>query len=187
MSGALKIDSGAQLNTMPVKEYRRLYPDRFSSDGEPLMAYVTRDDKTKLVGYGNNRIEHYGKITLPCEYNNIKFMCSFNLVEVDGPPLMGLPTGEALGIIKINTVDIVASTEAKDEENSPEEEPAVGAGIVYVNPNTRISRPTITLKADLRVMYPECFEENKALWGPKCVSARYTTIYGSNIVVMSNS
>ena len=160
-TGALKIDSGAGLNSMPVKEYKRLYPERFTPDGKPILSYLSQDEetmKTKLKGYSGNYVKHYGKVKLPCEYNNQKFMCSFFLADVDGPPLMGLPTGEALGIIKINTVDVVESEDELEEEEGS----VVGENTRYVNRNTPMSeRPEITSKADLRVMYPECFEMNK--------------------------
>ena len=112
---------------MPIKEYKRLYPDRFTSDGKPIESYITRDDDTKLKGYGGNYVEHLGTVTLPCEYNGQKFKCTFYLANVDGPTLMGLPTGEALGIIKIDVVDVVYSEE--DQEYNDIEEAVVGKDV----------------------------------------------------------
>ena len=159
-SGALKIDSGAEMNTMPLKEYKRLYPDRFSPDGEPIAAYIARDDDIKLKGYGGNYVEQLGKVKLPCEYNGRKFMCTFFLANVDGPSLMGLPTGEALGIIKIDVVDEISADDEKGDDD--EDESVVSVDAKYVETNTHIQdRPAIKSKADLKVMYPECFEVNK--------------------------
>ena len=121
VTGALKIDSGAELNTMPIKEYKRLYPERFTSDGKPIDSYITRDDDTKLKGYGGNYVEHLGTVTLPCEYNKRKFKCTFYLANVDGPTLMGLPTGEALEIIKIDVVDVIYSDNDQEEKNDEKE------------------------------------------------------------------
>ena len=158
-TGALKVDSGAGVNTLPTKEYQRLYPERFTADGAPIQSYLKQDEdtlNTKLKGYGGQYVKHHGKVVLPCEYNGKKFMCSFFLADVDGPPLMGLPTGEALGIIKIITADAVSDEDEQEEESTASE------GTTYVDPSVPVSsRPNIQTKADLKVMYPECFETNK--------------------------
>ena len=84
-SNALKIDSGAERNTMPLKEYRRLYPDRFNEEGEPISMYIIPDKETKLKAYGRHYVEHLVILKLPCEYNGTKFMGSFFLVDVEAP------------------------------------------------------------------------------------------------------
>ena len=154
------------MNSMPLKEYKRLYPNRFTPDGQPIASYLTQDEQTlntKLKGYSGHYVKHYGKVKLPCEYNGKKFMCSFFLADVEGPTLMGLPTGEALGIIKINTVDVVAAENDEDDQYPEDEDESVaGVDTTYIDPSLPISsRPTITSKADLKVMYPECFQANK--------------------------
>ena len=52
-TGALKIDSGTGVNTMPLKEYKRLHQNQFSQDGTLIRSYLMCDDqtmKTKLRG-----------------------------------------------------------------------------------------------------------------------------------------
>ena len=44
-----------------------------------------------------------GTVNLPCHFGNKKFMCRFYLCDTKGAMLLGLPTCEALGIVKINT------------------------------------------------------------------------------------
>ena len=39
MLAELKIDSGAEANVMPLKIYRRLFPERFGKDGLPLKRF----------------------------------------------------------------------------------------------------------------------------------------------------
>ena len=159
-TGPLKVDSGAGINTMPIKEYQRLYPDRFTTDGKPIDSYIIKD-RTRLTGYGGQQVEHIGYVTLPCEYNGRKFKCDFYLADVTGPSLLGLPTGEALDIIKINVVDAVFPEEGDgsgdEDDAAPESSTAA-----YIDPSSPVSsRPAISSKADLQKMYPECFEQNK--------------------------
>ncbi len=73
----------------------------------------------------------------------------FFLVDIDGPCLLGLPTGEALGIIKINVVSEVSEKKKTVVVDS------------YIHPSTPIEeRPPIRSKAALKAMYPECFDDS---------------------------
>ena len=81
-------------------------------------------------------------------------MCTYFICDSADPMLLGLPTGEALGIININvdnevTVDV---TEVLADSTIPKRD----AG--YIDPSVPIEeRPPINSKEDLRRMYPECF------------------------------
>ena len=59
-------------------------------------------------------------------------MCSFYLADVEGPPLKGLPTGEALGIIKINNVDVIATA----YEEGHDDDKVSKSDAVYIDPST---------------------------------------------------
>ena len=91
-------------------------------------------------------------MTLNCEYKNKKFKCKFFLSDVSGPILLGLPTGEALGIIKI--VDAITSRKQNDHKTDVYD-------TKYVHPSTPLAdRPAINTKEDLKAMYPECFQDS---------------------------
>ena len=147
----LKIDSGSARNTMTLNKYRELYPDRVNDQGIPFRRYV-EGNVSSLEAYGGGIISHFGTVRLPCQYDKRKFMCRFFLVDVEGPLLLGLPTGEALGIIKINVIDEVT-------EKSPTGEQVPD---LYIHSSTPIEqRPPIRSKEDLKAMYPECFDLNE--------------------------
>ena len=161
ISGALKVDSGAELNTMPVKQYQRLYPERFTLDGKPIKSYIKPDNNTKLKGYGGNYVSHLGTVTLPCEYNGRKFKCTFYLAEVDGPALMGLPTGEALDIIKINIVNSIVGLDEIVEDVIEGDANDQMSNAEYISPKAPMKdRPFINNKSDLTRIYPECIINN---------------------------
>ena len=123
---------------MPLKEYAALYPSRIDSRGHPLPEFV-ESSKSELEPYGGGRVQHFGIISLPCRYNGRTFRCKFFLVNVTGPCPLGLPTGEALGIITINVVSAV-SKKTPVTTASPQKS-------CYILPTAPIAgRPPITSK-----------------------------------------
>ena len=142
----LKVDTGAEANLMPLRNYRVIYPENLNDDKMPKKRYVNKSEAV-LEAYGRTVIEHLGTVTVPCEYNGQKFMCTFFLSDVEGPILLGLPTAEALGIVKITVVDEI---NVHDLTPKPSER--------YISQDTALSdRPSIRSKEDLKEMYPECF------------------------------
>ena len=144
----LKVDSGSEGNLMPNIVYAELYPERVHSNGAPKPEFIERSD-AKLTAYGGSTIKHLGKVKVPCSYDGRKFMAEFYLSDAEGPMLLGLPLGEKLGIIVINSVNSVNKQLPKQNTcDSP----------AYISRDTPLQdRPPIRKKEDLRVMYPECF------------------------------
>ena len=99
--GESKIDSGAGANVMPLKIYKELYPGGLDARGYPLCQYV-RKSQRKLEAYGGVEVPNLGTVNVPCQLGTRKFMCRFFLCDISGSMLLGLPTCEALGIVKIN-------------------------------------------------------------------------------------
>ena len=155
----MKIDSGAEANVMPLKRYKELYPDRVGEDGLPLPRYI-RSSSKKLEAYGGIEVPQLGTVNLPCQYNGKKFMCRFFVCDIEGSMLVGLPTCEALGIVKITVVNEVAESENEAREGSSDQVATGNSSKEgYIDPNVPIEdRPVINGKEDLKKMYPECFE-----------------------------
>ena len=153
-----------------MKKYKELYPDRFDENGVPDPKYLRKSDR-KLEAYGGQEVPHHGTVNLPVEYAGKKFMCRFFLCDIEGSILLGLPTCEALGIIKITIINEVSEHQKASDgsEGQPDQNGATkteeGSADVkkeegYIDPEVPISeRPTITSKEELRKMYPECFEQ----------------------------
>ena len=99
-------------------------------------------------------------MTLNCEHKGRKFKCDFFLSDVTGPILLGLPTGEALGIVTI----AAAIEEQKLSSASP-----FAHQTGYIHPDSPLTeRPPIRNKEDLKDMYPECFQ-NTDKYFPDCL------------------
>ena len=140
----LKIDTGAEANLMPLKVYQSLFPENLQKNGMPMKRFVERSAAV-LEAYGGSVIKQIGRVQLPSEYDGRKFTCWFYLADVEGPILLGYPTGEALGIVKILVVDEVNDGKADADDR-------------YISPGTSFDkRPPIKSKDELRAMYPECF------------------------------
>ena len=144
-----KVDTGAEANVMPLKEYRRMCPENMGSNGLPKPNMIERNEAV-LKAYGDTVIKQIGRVHLPCEFKGLKFTCGFFLADVEGPILLGLPTCEALGIVKFINLN-TASKAGRGNDVSVK-------GKLYVHPETPIDeRPPIKSKPDLKEMYPECF------------------------------
>ena len=155
----LKIDSGAEANVMTLSKYKELFPARIGEDGLPFPTFVRKSNR-RLEAYGGVEVPHLGTVNLPCEYGGKKFMCKFFLCDIEGSMLLGLPTCEKLGIVKITVIDEVSKVEEVEKSSGEESEgnPSV-RGNGYINSNVPIEdRPLVRNKEDLRRMYPECFE-----------------------------
>jgi hypothetical protein len=168
LAAELKIDSGAEANVMTLKKYKELFPKRVSADGLPVAKYL-RKSKRKLEAYGGVEVPQLGTVSLPCQYGDKKFMCMFFLCDIEGSMLLGLPTCESLGIVKISVINEVLEDEKPAADVLAVEGDANGKadGVSmdvrkegYINPSVPIAeRPPINSKEDLRIMYPECFEQ----------------------------
>ena len=66
-----KIDTGVQGNTLPVRMFRRMYPDKLDASGFPRKDCVNNTHAT-LTASNGTRIPQYGSIQLPCRYDNGK-------------------------------------------------------------------------------------------------------------------
>ena len=56
----VKVDTGAQGNTLPLHMYRRMYPGRLTADGFPKSELVS-NQHTILHAYNNTKIKHMGQ------------------------------------------------------------------------------------------------------------------------------
>ena len=87
----LKVDTGAQGNTLPNPE------------GYPVRAIQIAAGHTRLTAYNGTQITCYGAINIPCnhgssEWTNTKF---YN-VDVQGPAIIGLSSSEQLKLITLH-------------------------------------------------------------------------------------
>ncbi|CAM1302408.1 Uncharacterised protein r2_g1227 [Pycnogonum litorale] len=95
----LKVDTGAQRNTLPLRILRKMFPERMDSNGTPR----TTKSNVRLLAYNGTEIEHYGTISIPCRFKDSGFKTvTFCVVDVNGAAIAGLPTCGQLNIVTLN-------------------------------------------------------------------------------------
>ena len=96
----LKIDTGAQGNTLPVSIFRRIFPEKLDADGSPT---PQNNINKKLIAYNGTPIKYFGNIKIPCQYNKSDWQVSiFHIVDIQGPAVLGLPLLEQLKLITLH-------------------------------------------------------------------------------------
>ncbi|KAK6166173.1 hypothetical protein SNE40_022932 [Patella caerulea] len=99
----LKVDSGAQANTLPLRIFRRMYPALLTPDGFPVESVRAPTVDTRLTAYNGTEIRCYGTINLQCKSHAEEwFNTPFYIVDVDGPAILGLPSCKALKLITLH-------------------------------------------------------------------------------------
>ena len=88
-----KIDTGSQGNILPLRTYKKMYPD----NNKPL-----QPSKTTLTAYNGTPIKQHGSIQLQCKYKNKTASCEFFIADTDASVIFGLPLCLELGLVNLN-------------------------------------------------------------------------------------
>lgn len=98
---AFKIDTGAEMNVLPLHVYRRL---NLNVELQPA--------KITLRAFGGQQIAPMGMCSLPCNYKNVSLRVVFAIVDLGVIPILGLATCTRLNIVnpprsqnEINTIN----------------------------------------------------------------------------------
>ena len=141
----LKVDTGAQGNTLPLRVFQQMYPEQIASNGTPKAdSKVIQPASTKLTAYNGTEIKTYGSITLKCKYNNSEFCDSkFYIVDVHGAAVIGLPLCETLGIVTVHcALEHVKAEDTSTSQNKIQD-----------------SAPTVECIEDLIDHFPDQFDK----------------------------
>ena len=85
-----KLDTGSQVNILPVTEYNRL----------GIQGVLTKATK-HLSGYSGTALKTLGQCKLKCTYNKQSIVVDFFIVDTQSTPLLGMPSCLALELIKL--------------------------------------------------------------------------------------
>ncbi|XP_072169003.1 uncharacterized protein [Diadema setosum] len=96
-----KVDTGAQANTLPVRTFSRMFPEKMTATGTPDLRCLTTCTSS-LTAYNGTPIKQYGT-TIPCQHANGPWVeTTFYVVESDGPVIFGLHTSLHFGLITLH-------------------------------------------------------------------------------------
>ncbi|ELU13661.1 hypothetical protein CAPTEDRAFT_190238 [Capitella teleta] len=108
----VKVDTGAQGNTLPLRIYHQLFPDDIGTDGLPSQKTQAKARNVRLKAYNGTLIPCFGQVRLQCLDHNSRWSSqTFFVVDVEGPAVAGLPMAEKLGLVILScniTTDTVA-------------------------------------------------------------------------------
>ena len=89
----LKVDTGAQANTLPARVFHKMFPSGGSLTPSPCI----------LTAYNNTQIHCHGVTNIECKYKESQWInTQFYVVDVQGPAILGLPTSESLKVVTMN-------------------------------------------------------------------------------------
>ena len=98
----LKVDTGAVANALPIKTFRKMFPEQLDDKQNPKKQYL-RPTKRRLIAYNNTPIECYGKTTIKCKFGNSKWQdTAFYVVNVTGSGILGLSSCTKLKVVTLH-------------------------------------------------------------------------------------
>ena len=80
----VKVDTGAQGNILPVRTFKRMYPELLDESGVPSKRHL-RHRPTILTAYNGAAMAHHGTIVIQCSYGKRQCDTEFYVVETPGP------------------------------------------------------------------------------------------------------
>ena len=143
----VKIDTGAQGNTLPVRMFREMCPGKVDLAGVPRRNAV-KNRHVILTAYNGTKIPQYGAVQLQCRYNGHKRInTDFYIVDSEGPAILGLPSS-----LDHNLVTLHCKIKESNEEFRPSEA------------TCRSSKPSdnsrnVNTVGDLMAAYPKQFHK----------------------------
>ena len=99
----LKVDTGAQGNTIPLETFRKMFPDKLDKSGFPQQEITRAARNTRLTAYNGTEIPCHGIWTFPCKFKQSGWMNTpFHIVDVPGPAIIGLPSCERMKLVTLH-------------------------------------------------------------------------------------
>ena len=96
----VKVDTGAQGNILPVRTFKRMYPELLDESGVPSKQHL-RYQPMILTAYNGAAMTHHGSIVIPCSYGKRQCDTEYYVVETPGPVILGLPTSRDLNLVTL--------------------------------------------------------------------------------------
>ncbi|XP_014671070.1 PREDICTED: uncharacterized protein K02A2.6-like isoform X3 [Priapulus caudatus] len=98
----VKVDTGAQGNVLPLRTFRRAFPELLDTKGYPRDGTV-QQEPTKLYAYNGAAMHQYGCVKVRCQYKDGKWLSTrFYVVDTPGPVILGLQSAVKMRLVEIN-------------------------------------------------------------------------------------
>ena len=141
-----KIDSGAEVNVMPLHIFKHLFPDKQDKHGRSLRLHKP---KVGLSAYGGTKVKQYGCFTLRCTHTDIALDIEFHVTQDSGSTMLGLQASMDLRLISLNCEQKSACYDCHDTSQV--------SSLKKEGDNPSFSGRKGDAKGDLLNKYPKCF------------------------------
>ena len=100
------MDTGAEGNTLPLRTFRRIFPDKVDDLGQPIPG-STKKELTILTAYNGSSIVQHGSVYIQCAHKGKWTTLKFFVVTTEGPTIIGLPSLRNLELISLHcTIEV---------------------------------------------------------------------------------
>ena len=141
-----KIDSGAEVNVMPLRIFKHIFPDKQDKHGRSLRL---QKPKVGLSAYGGTKVKQYGCFTLRCTHSDIELDIEFHVTQDSGSTMLGLQACMDLRLISLNCEQKSACYDCHDTSQV--------SSLKKEGDNPSSSGRKGDAKGDLLNKYPKCF------------------------------
>ena len=136
-----KVDSGAAGNTLPVRIFKKMFPDQVDEQDKPIGLDPVQN--ATLWSYSDNKIQCYGTLNLQIRSDDKKEdfqTAKFYVVDVQGPACIGLVLSQKLGLITLHCSVTQDEPQKSHERNTS-------------------TKPVLNNTKELIAEYPEQFDK----------------------------
>ena len=102
-----KIDSGAEVDVMPLRVFHRLFPTKVNKWGKPT---GLQQCSVNLTAYGDNHIKLYSIKKITCTHKDITRSLEFYITKDQGKVMVSLNTCLELQLLVLNCTDTTSCT-----------------------------------------------------------------------------
>ena len=94
----IKVDTGAEGNTLPLRTFQQMFPEHVAWNGRPRLG-TTQKEEAVLTAYNGSSIPPHGSIQIQCAYKGEWRLVKFYIVTSNGPTILGLPSLQDLRLV----------------------------------------------------------------------------------------
>ena len=95
-----KVDTGAEGNTLPLRTFRRMFPDKVDDLRQPIPG-STKKELTIQTAYNGSSIVQHDSVYIQCTHKGKWTTLKFFVVTTEGPTIIGLPSLRNLELISL--------------------------------------------------------------------------------------
>ncbi|KAL8605021.1 hypothetical protein ACOMHN_018823 [Nucella lapillus] len=100
----LKIDTGAKCNVLPLQYYKQVKAEEA----------INKQQAVNLIAYGGERFSTLGTVDLLCKIGNISETITFQVIDRQATPILGLNDSLRLGLIELDNKVHEVGTDGED-------------------------------------------------------------------------